>query len=467
MKKILLYLILLMAVGLAGTVAYVSVTGLMKVFTGAGTAGLIFFIGVEVAKVVSTSAVHTYGKRIGWLYSGLLSLGILVSMAITSMGIYGFLSSSYKESYSKMENVNSKIELLEQKKEGYKEQLVLVTKEKDGLTQTISELSKGLSNNFVQHRDQRTGQVMTTTSSANRKVLQDQLDKALKRQEGVNEKSDTLSKRVFDLENEMLEIKLGDGSSSELSTLQYLSDITGASMDTVMSWFIFLLIIIGDPMAVLMVIVFNKVINFDKVDSTKEVLTDLADALNNEPSEGVSDDELFQDMGNYINPNTGEIDLSGPIKPMSRDIHFTSPNYDEVNNDYLQEIQNNLKYGTPITNDAVSEAVNDAVSEAVDIVEEDSLPPVITDEEILKEMIDSNKVIVDSEVEITPEEQIAENTQEVKQLTREPIIPRGEILKEDLISEDRGFSVKIPNPKTDGDTTHFFPRRRNDELGNG
>ncbi len=91
-----------MAICLAGTVAFISVTGLLKVFAGAGTAGLVFFIGLEVAKVVATSAIHTYGKIIGWFYNIILSLFILITMGITSLGVYGFLSSTYNESFSKM-----------------------------------------------------------------------------------------------------------------------------------------------------------------------------------------------------------------------------------------------------------------------------------------------------------------------------------------------------------------------------
>ena len=41
---------------------------------------------------------------------------------------------------------------------------------------------------------------------------------------------------------------------------------TGKSMDEVMKYFIFLLILIGDPMAVLMVIVFNKVVKKSSED---------------------------------------------------------------------------------------------------------------------------------------------------------------------------------------------------------
>ena len=266
MKKVLLYLILIMAVGMAGTVAFISVTGLLKVFAGAGTSGLVFFITLEIAKIIATSAIHTYGKIIGWGYNIILSLFILITMAITSLGVYGFLSSTYKESFSKMENMGSQIELLENRRDSYQKQLTSVDTEKESVTQTITELSKGLSNNVIQYKDPETGEIITTTSSSTRKALEKQLDRATDRQTVLNVKSDELSDKVFEIEGEITDVKLSDGTSTELGPLKYLADVTGLTMDEVMKWFILLLIVVGDPMAVIMVIIFNKVINYGKKD---------------------------------------------------------------------------------------------------------------------------------------------------------------------------------------------------------
>jgi hypothetical protein len=150
MKKILLYLILIMAVGMAAIVAYVSVGGLLKVFSGAGTLGLIFFSAIEVLKIVATSAIHTYGKKISWIYKGALSLGIGIAMVITSIGIYGFLSSTYQETFMKLENVEAQVSLLEKKRDGFQTQLDNVITEKTSIDGRISDLSKGLSNNVIQ-----------------------------------------------------------------------------------------------------------------------------------------------------------------------------------------------------------------------------------------------------------------------------------------------------------------------------
>lgn len=460
---------------MAGTVAYVSVSGLLKVFTGAGTLGLMLFSAIEIAKIVATSAIHTYGKKIGWFYNSLLSLAILISMAITSMGIYGFLSSSYKESFAKMENIDSQVELLEKKRDGYQDQLAIITTEKESLNSTIGELSKGLANNVIQYKDPETGNIITTTSSSTRKVLEGQLNNAIERQAIVNAKSDSLNTIVFDLENEILETKLGNDSANELSTLKYLADITGRSMDEVMKWFILLLIIIGDPMAVLMVIVFNKVV---KKEDEVEGLP-MGDLIGDKPKEPKPS----------VDPVTGQVDLKYDVEHTDEDIYLRNNGKpEEPISDYQKQIQDKLKRDVEPKDEAVSDAVNEAVSELEETPVEPNVPnpsemiikekkEKVRMDEPIEEPIEEEIQEIDEVVENTPEEQIEENVEEVKQLKREPIVPRGRIIEEDVIkNKDRGFSVDVPDPKItkvgsqkeiheDKPNVFFFKRKRGDELG--
>ena len=335
-----------MAVGMAGTVAYVSVNGLLKVFAGAGTVGLILFSSIEAAKIIATSAIHTYGKKIGWFYNGILSLFIVIAMAITSMGIYGFLSSSYKETFSKFENLEAQIELLEKKRDGYQLQLENVNKEKGGINETINELSKGLSNNVIEYKDKETGEIIRTTSSATRKVLEGQLNKAIERQESLNTKSDGLSDKIFELENEITEVKLGDDVAAELGPLKYLADVSGMTMDEVMKYFIILLIVIGDPMAVIMVIVFNKVVNHGKDDAVSDAVSDAVNEVVNETVKTTPEfirelDPGFPDAKmELVNEESGEIELPEEQLPIEDEVHIASPEYDETpDNDVDVEIE--------------------------------------------------------------------------------------------------------------------------------
>ena len=191
-------------------------------------------------------------------------------MVITSVGIYGFLSSTYKETFMKLENVEAQVTLLEKKRDGIQTQLNNIITEKTSIDGRISSLSSGLSNNVIQYKDSETGKIITTTSSSTRKALEKQLNRAITRQDVINIKYDDLNNKVFELDNQIVEVKLGNDSAAELGPLKYLSEVTSKSMDEVMKYFIFLLIIIGDPMAVLMVIVFNKIVNKDEHEGEKK-----------------------------------------------------------------------------------------------------------------------------------------------------------------------------------------------------
>jgi hypothetical protein len=274
MKKGLVYFIFIMAIILAATVAYVSISGLLTVFNGAGFLGLLFFSAIEISKIVATSAIHTYGKKIGWLYNGLLSLGIVIAMAITSMGVYGFLSSGYEKNSAKSDNVEREIKLIDN-------QIKLKEKSRESVNsqllqtqQSITQLRTALGNN-TQSRVDRNGNVITSSSAGNRKAFESQLNLAIESETKLNDDLSKIDSTINVLSESKLKIESDEASSTELGPLKYLAEVTDSSMDNVMKWFILLLIIIGDPMAILMIIIFNKIINGDTTnDDVSEVVND-------------------------------------------------------------------------------------------------------------------------------------------------------------------------------------------------
>ena len=261
MKKTFIYFIFIMALVMAGIVAYVSVNGLLTIFAGAGVLGLLFFISIEIAKIVATSAIHTYGKRVGWVYSSLLGIGVIISMVITSIGIYGFLSNSYKESFNNMTITENKIELIEGKKTLLVDSKTNINKNIELKRDRISTLID-VRNNQEIRLDSLYSKGWTTSAKRTEKIISDANDdiKVAEGEIGVlSEQLGVINDSISARSLEVIELNQNNEGAAELNTLKYLSDVTGKSMDYVMKWFILLLIIIGDPMAVLLVIVFNKI----------------------------------------------------------------------------------------------------------------------------------------------------------------------------------------------------------------
>ena len=251
------FLIALSALSVSASAAFYSISGLSKLFAGAAFAVIVMAASLEVAKLVIASLLYQYRKTLPLFLKGYLSLACVVLILITSMGIYGFLSSAYQETANKEGNSEARIVLIETKRDNIREQLEVYTEEKTSINEAVSELRKGLSNNKVQWRDKETGQIITSTSSRTRKALEKQLDQAIIRQTEINSKVDVLNEKIFEYETEIVETRIGDGSTSELGPLKYLSGLTGLPMDRIINYLLLTIIFVFDPLAIALVIAAN------------------------------------------------------------------------------------------------------------------------------------------------------------------------------------------------------------------
>ena len=184
----------LAALLIASAAAFFSVTGLSKLFAGASTAVILMASSLEFGKLISAGFLYNYWDKINKALRTYLLVGVFVLILITSAGIYGFLTSAYQVTADQLGVVDKQVELVELKKERFQEQLDGYTSEKKQLAQSISELSKGLSNNVIQYKDKETGEIITTTSSSTRRALERQLNDAKSERERVSQKIEVLKR---------------------------------------------------------------------------------------------------------------------------------------------------------------------------------------------------------------------------------------------------------------------------------
>ena len=256
-ERIFPFLIALTALSVSASAAFYSVSGLSKLFAGARFEVIIMAGSLEVAKLVIASLLYQYRKTIPKLLKGYLTTACIVLVLITSMGIYGFLSAAYQETANKENNQEARIVLIETKRDNVKNQLEVYTVEKESTDEAVVELRKGLSNNKIQWKDKESGQIITSTSSRTRKALERQLDQAIERQTEVNKKIDDLNEQIFNYESEIVETRIGDGSTSELGPLKYLAGLTGFPMDKIINVLLLIIIFVFDPLAIALVIAAN------------------------------------------------------------------------------------------------------------------------------------------------------------------------------------------------------------------
>jgi hypothetical protein len=256
-KQILPWLILACALGLSGTAAYYSIIGLSLLFSSIAIPVIIMASFLEVSKIIIASLLHSYWKGLNIILRGYLTVSLIVLSLITSLGIYGLLSSGYQDTLNKVNVVGKQIEVLDTKRDRFNESLTYLQNEKQSIDQSISELRNGLANNKVQYRDRQTGEIITTTSSANRKSLENQLDKSTETRDKISDKIVVLQDSISNIDIQILNIESNMELAAELGPLTYISKLTGKSMDSVVNILTMMIIFIFDPLAISLVLAAN------------------------------------------------------------------------------------------------------------------------------------------------------------------------------------------------------------------
>lgn len=260
MTKRFPYIVLVAAFSLAASAAYYSVFGLSKLFSSQATAVIILASTLEISKLISASYLHRYWSQITVLMRIYLTTAVIILMMITSLGIYGFLVSSYQDTAYQLQNLETIVANQETKRARFQTQLDDVTREKQAVDKNVMQLTSALSNNQNRYVDAKGNQIVKT-DAGNRKAYEKQLDISTQRLEQLTKRETALSDSVTAIDLKITDLQTTSTVASEVGPLKYISKITGKSMDTVVNWLIVMLIIVFDPLAVILLISANKILN--------------------------------------------------------------------------------------------------------------------------------------------------------------------------------------------------------------
>ena len=76
------YIMLILALVVAGSAGYFSVWGLSQLFAGASTAVIVMATVLEIGKVVTTTALHRYWDKLARGLKVYLTISVMVLMVI-------------------------------------------------------------------------------------------------------------------------------------------------------------------------------------------------------------------------------------------------------------------------------------------------------------------------------------------------------------------------------------------------
>lgn len=246
--KLFPLLIGLSALSVSASAAFYSISGLSKLFAGASLEVIIMASSLEIAKLVIASLLYQYWDTLNKTLRTYLTIATTVLILITSMGIYGFLSSAYQDTANKDGIVTQQITTLETKKGLYIQTRDNLLKEKQSLNELRGTLSKGATTQFTDKK----GNLVIRSNRANIK----QMESTSKSDDKLTARLDAANDSIFALENRILEVKTS-GVTSELGPLKYLSGLTGLPMDKIINYLLLVIIFVFDPLAIALVIAAN------------------------------------------------------------------------------------------------------------------------------------------------------------------------------------------------------------------
>ena len=261
-QKLLSWFLLFCAVGLSLTAAYYSVMGLSILFASVAIPVIIMGSFLELSKIAITTYLHDQWKKTYTMLKVYLTTALVILSFITSLGIYGLLTTGFQENISKLEIGGKEVANVQLKRDRFNEIKKEYTLEKNTLDKDISQLRNALSTNITtQTVDKKTGQVISKANTGNRKAFESQLTLALENKTKISTKIEALNDSLTNLDIQVLNMESKSQLGNELGAIKYVSELTGMPIKKTANIFILLIIFVFDPLAIVLIIATNQSFN--------------------------------------------------------------------------------------------------------------------------------------------------------------------------------------------------------------
>jgi len=258
------HLIIFTSLLIAGCAAYFSVYGIGLLFSGATIAVMIMASSLELGKLVTTSWLFRYWNSANILMRIYMITAVFALMAITSLGVFGFLTAAFQKSSLETELSLNKISTLESQK---KEEISKIESTKKSIEKLYTLRSS---------QENRLNEVLTNVLIARNPIqlqniqnqINDQIADLNKQLENENDKIKTYSAKSTAVDDDIFKLKVDNSQKKDIITFKFVADQFDTTIQNVVKWFIVVLITVFDPLAVVLLLAYN--ISTNKVYSEND-----------------------------------------------------------------------------------------------------------------------------------------------------------------------------------------------------
>ncbi len=310
MSKIFPLLLFGVALFIAGNAAYFSVKGIGLLFAGSFIPVIVMASSLELGKLFAVSLLYRKWYDMARLLRIYLSVACVLLIGITSLGIFGFLTDAYQDTKAKVSYHQAEIDSLVKQNNQLQDQINLIqstettTSEQAAssttnykeiydkyekrqtdrikqlnvrlgeMDQAMSDLQAGPGGLFSSKKkkieqlkvEQQPGRESLAQEiksindfiKAEYEVFLNKVDELAK----VNDDTDTTTatKSLYDtvtVNEKQILVHKSSINSTDIGSFQFIADSFGMQTDQAVKWFIVLIVIVFDPLAICLVIGFN------------------------------------------------------------------------------------------------------------------------------------------------------------------------------------------------------------------
>jgi len=236
---------------IAGCAAFFSVTGLGVLFSGASTAVMVMAGSLEFAKLVAATYLKQMWDDITGFNKWYLAIAVGILMVITSAGIFGYLSNAFQQQNLKLGQIEREISVFQTQITTNEGEINRFTAQITNLQQIRNSQEANISK--IIERNGSTSRLSTMVRNADKEIS------------AISVKINTLTEKNNKNYEEINKIKNNNiETEREVGGFRFIAEAFNIELKNVVKFFIFLIVLVFDPLAIALIIAFNGLIGKKK-----------------------------------------------------------------------------------------------------------------------------------------------------------------------------------------------------------
>ena len=265
-KDNFIWLVGLSAFLLIGMSAYYSIIGISSLFSAKKLFTGIMAGSLEFGKVVTTSYLYRKWKSISLLMRTYFVSATVILTLISSAGIYSYLTEAYHITALKNKIVDTETNQLDMVEDSLNERKVDLQYELTRISDEQVAIREAITRNDIQTQKLYTEMSIDSTKDWTGSIWNFKKQNKQYKEELTTLRNDKEAYRtkLLDIDNKLKTVWSDEHTLqssdkiADVGPLKKLAELFNIEMDRVVKFFIFILILVFDPLGILLVVAFNK-----------------------------------------------------------------------------------------------------------------------------------------------------------------------------------------------------------------